>query len=436
MIQECIEHKSERDSLTETVARLSTQIESLELERKIIDSTLLDLNSSVQLVKSENALLREQLSAVEVLRVDLEAQLNQSEEEKEKLFLNLQEKIDEAEATELTVKDLTQQGEAQAAKCDAYETKINELEKSVCELTVCKQNLSEFNESLNQKINDNRESLSKLQVELETMHKNAEHQNSEKIQLMHTIDQLTTDVKANEVELNETRVKLSECVDANAQLKIEHQYTRKCAEDLAAERDGLIVQIESAERELLNSREALVLKNQEADELSKKIEQLKTENETLHADRSNSATDLNENFDRLKQSTEEIQRYKVELDEKVKSIESLSDEIEKLKKVESSMAAESNKLSVELKELVNKLESVESSRDTLSLKCISLNDELKTAEDKCTDLESKIVDRNLMETSKNDDIKLLELQVDKLKQQMAEVTEVREFLQFLFCWRD
>ncbi len=59
----------------------------------------------------------EQLKANDAARVELETQLILSEEEKEKLFLNLQEKIDEAEANELTVTNLKERYNAKAAEC-------------------------------------------------------------------------------------------------------------------------------------------------------------------------------------------------------------------------------------------------------------------------------------------------------------------------------
>lgn len=196
------------------IAKLKEQIQCLEDERN-------DLTASNRSAVSDSSSLREQITSLEATRNDLEVQLNQSEEEKEKLFLNLQEKMDEAEATELTLVTLRQQYQAETAKCkeliavnkskcDEYESRIVELTKTVTELMSANANLS-------QEIDGSRESAAQIQ----TMYtESVERMNAERLSL--------------EGDLNETRTKLSECLETNEQLsdKLRHlEHTLKEASD-------------------------------------------------------------------------------------------------------------------------------------------------------------------------------------------------------------
>lgn len=469
MIQECKDNKKESATLSEEIVNLTNHIQTLQKQREIIDSTLADVTSSNKLLESESQLLREQLHSMDVIRLDIETQLNQSEEEKEKLFLTLQEKMDEGEAIESKLNEVTKQMKANEvtnleilmeknnlvnsvaqlkSNCTIHETKIKELEETIGELTACKEVLIETNNSLQQEMNVNCENLVQLRSELEIINKNAEQDIIDKKQFTATIDQLMASKNAIDEELNATRSKLSQSLDVNSQmadksrlldiklkeinnehlqveqkfadLQIENGKLKKTVEDLEVNRDELLARIESAERELISSQDAVKQKNNEAVDLFTQIQELKTKSDTILAEKIALETDLNENHEQVQQLTKELDQNKTDLIEKEKSIIQLQEHIEILRTVESSMVGESNKVTNELKELVLKLESVESSREVLSVKCISLNDELKKFQDKYTELENKFVERQ----GDNEAVKLQGVEFDNMRQEMAQTIEV------------
>ncbi|KAJ6638168.1 hypothetical protein Bhyg_10901 [Pseudolycoriella hygida] len=435
--QECECHLKELHSLKETIEHLNNSIQELKKNGEIVDAELTDFIAKNEKVESDCRHLRDELNKNVLLQSDLEVQLNQSEEEKEKLFLNLQEKTDEAEAFELTLNKLIQQNKIEAARraeadeehkarCNAYESKINECEKVIDELRSGNRDLNEFNDNLKREIDGHQVNLNQMRSELEILHQTAEQNVIEKKQLLDTVDELTTSSDVRDKELNELNVKLTECLDNAVELErqlsdlqIQNQNLTKCVEDLEIKRNEFIVQKETADSHLISTQEILKQKTEEAADLSKALDELRIEFETVKVDETKREAELKKNHDLVKQLTEEVEQEKFILSQKLISIDSLNHQIEQYKSIENLMKNERQKLSEQVEELVEKLHTVECSRETL-------NDELKAFEKKYNDLDQKFVDQSQTETTIKEVSKSLEMENEKLKRQIVEMTKVSD----------